>query len=567
MWSGFGGAGPGVSHAPQVCNYRGEAHLCFYQGTQLVGWGHGHGIIMDKHYRIVKSVETGNYQAASDMHEFMLLPDGKSALLTQYLRSAADLCAWDICDGLGYIQQGAFQEVDVETGEVLFDWKSLDHIDTSESYVPPDTTEISGNGRDVGLPWDYFHINSVDKNAEGDYLISARHTSAIYKISGKDGHVIWRLNGAKSDFQLKDFETPYGFSFQHDARFIAENQTTTTISLFDNGSNGYNFTQDISTGVVVVLDHEKMTATRIRNYSSPPLDGMQHMSKSQGNTQILPNGNVVVGWGNNAFFSEHLENGSAVWYGAIGFTNVMNYRAHKFNWTGLPLTRPALWAYSKSGTDEDGTVVYVSWNGATEVRKWSIFTGSTAKGPWRLAATIAKNGFETIWRSDIFAPYTYAAALDKDDNMLRKSEAQQTFVPSVELRPYCDDLACVSSAVDPDEERKKLEAEEAAAAKAEAEAEEERLRLEEQEIAKAKARRKWYVASFGGLASLVLMLVLLVARRVIMRPLAACIYCVYDVTAFALRRARSGKRRYKAIYGEERAGFDTPDSAVALEPS
>jgi hypothetical protein len=518
---------------------------------------------MDKHYRIVKSVETGNYQAASDMHEFMLLPDGKSALLTQYLRSAADLCAWDICNGLGYIQQGAFQEVDVETGEVLFDWKSLDHIDTSESYVPPDTTEISGNGRDIGLPWDYFHINSVDKNADGDYLISARHTSGIYKISGKDGHVIWRLNGAKSDFHLKNFDTEYGFSFQHDARFISENKTTTTISLFDNGSNGYNFTQEISTGVVVVLDHEKMTATRIRNYSSPLLDGIQHMSKSQGNTQLLPNGNVVVGWGNNAFWSEYLEDGTPVWYGSIGYTNVMNYRAHKFNWTGLPLTVPALWTYSKTGTHQEGMMVYVSWNGATEVRKWSIFTGSSAKGPWHLVTTIDKKGFETIWHNDAFAHYTYAAALDKDGNILRKSEAQQTFVPSVELRPNCDDLACFSSVLDHEEEMRKIAAEEAAA-------EAERVRLEEEESARVvrhEARRKWYIASFGGICSFILVLALVVGRRVIKRPVAAWTYYVYDVAAFALRRAKSGKRRYKVIPGDERAGFDTPDCGIALEPS
>ena len=518
---------------------------------------------MDKHYRIVKSVEAGNYQAASDMHEFMLLPDGKSALMTQFLRSAADLCAWDICNGLGYIQQGAFQEVDVETGTVLFEWKSLDHVDTSESYVPPGSTEISGNGRDVALPWDYFHINSVDKNADGDYMISARHTSAIYLISGEDGHVIWRLNGARSDFQLKDFDTAAGFSFQHDARFLSRTQTTTTISLFDNGSNGYNQTQTISTGVVVVLDHEKMTATRLRNYSSPALDGVSHMSKSQGNMQLLPNGNVVVGWGNNAFWSEHVENGTGVWYGAIGFTNVMNYRAHKFNWTGHPLTRPALWTYSKTGTQEEGMMVYVSWNGATEVRQWSLFTGSTAKGPWYLKATIDKAGFETIWHSDAFAHYTYAAALDREGNILSKSDVEATFVPSAGLRANCDELACFSSLIDEDAERKKVE-------EAEAEAEAARLRLEaeeEERVVQMAVRRKRYVAYLGGLVSFGLVVLLLLARRVLMRPLAACLYYIYDVTAFALRRAKSGKGRYKKVAGGERAGSDTPDFGTALEPT
>jgi hypothetical protein len=306
-----------------------------------------------------------------------------------------------------------------------------------------------------------------------------------------------------------------------------------------------------------------MTATMIKNYSSPLYDGQHHTSRSQGNTQLLPNGNVLVGWGNNAFWSEHLEDGTPVWYGSIGSTNVMNYRAHKFNWTGLPLTRPAIWTYSKTGMHQEGMMVYVSWNGATEVRKWSIFTGSTGKGPWHLVTTIAKNGFETIWHNDVFARYTYAAALDKDGKILGKSDAQETFVPSAGLRPNCDELACFSSVLDEEAEIRLQEAKEAAA-------EAERLRLEEEEnqrLLKAEALRKRNVSTLWGICGFVSVLVLLLARRVVVRPVAALTYYVYDVAAFALRRAKYGKGRYKIISGSERAGFDTPDFGMALEPS
>lgn len=34
--------------------------------------------------------------------------------------------------------------------------------------------------------WDYFHINSVDKDSAGNYLISGKHVSALYKISSTD---------------------------------------------------------------------------------------------------------------------------------------------------------------------------------------------------------------------------------------------------------------------------------------------------------------------------------------------------------------------------------------------
>jgi len=310
----------------------------------------------------------------------------------------------------------------------------------------------------------------------------------------------------------------------------------------------------------VVLNHIDKTATLQKEIFSPLLDGGHHMSKSQGNTQILPNGNIVLGWGNNAFISEHMPNGTGVWYAALGYTNLMNYRAHKFNWTGLPLTKPALWTYSKTGTNEEGMMFYVSWNGATEVRSWTFYTAPAATGPWSQVTTIAKDGFETIWHHDLFTMYSYAVALDKNGSVLSKSEAQKTFVPSAKLRPNCDELACFSALIDEGAIRQKEEEERL---------ESERLEAEEQE--RIRVRQKWYRTSFGAIGCLFLVLILLVSRRSISRtlagPLAACTHYVSDVAAFALRRARSGKGRYKVVSADERAGFDTPDSGIALEPS
>ena len=110
---------------------------------------------------------------------------------------------------------GIFQELDVETGELLFEWRSLDHNLTSPmtSYIGPGSTDTSGDGQSPATPWDYFHINTVDKNRDGDYLVSARHTLAVYKLSGKDGRILWTLQGADSTFRLDGFN----FSSQHDA--------------------------------------------------------------------------------------------------------------------------------------------------------------------------------------------------------------------------------------------------------------------------------------------------------------------------------------------------------------
>ena len=55
-------------------------------------------------------------------------------------------------------------------------------------------------------------MNSVDKDANGDYLVSGRNTHTIYKVSGSDGSIIWRLGGKMSTFHLNSFN----FSSQND---------------------------------------------------------------------------------------------------------------------------------------------------------------------------------------------------------------------------------------------------------------------------------------------------------------------------------------------------------------
>ncbi|BAE60645.1 unnamed protein product [Aspergillus oryzae RIB40] len=187
VWSGWGSSGPGNAHGMHVCKYKGEDHLCFFQGAQQNGYCRGHGVIMDNRYRTVKTVVPGGGMASSDMHEFLPINDGKTALLTVYQQRQFDMSLWNVKTGMGWLMESIFQEVDVETNEVLFEWKSLDHVDPTVSYTYPGHTDTSGTGLDPRSPWDYFHINSIDKNQEGDYLISSRHTSAIYKFPARMG--------------------------------------------------------------------------------------------------------------------------------------------------------------------------------------------------------------------------------------------------------------------------------------------------------------------------------------------------------------------------------------------
>ena len=295
------------------------------------------------------------------------------------------------------------------------------------------------------------------------------------------------------------------------------------ISVFDNGTNGFNQTQPWSTALVVGINHLDKTARVARRHDPPVLDGSRHIAKSQGNFQRLHCGNFVLGWGNDAFRSEHLDDGTTVFHGSLGWQNVMNYRAHKFdNWVGMPLTKPALWTYFRIGYGEDETMMlYVSWNGATEVRQWVFYTSETSEGPWLKAAPTPMNGLGTILRLDHFSPYVYADALDKAGTVLGTSEAQETFVPSAALQPYCDDLACTSVPNDAEVRRQKLEAA--------------RLRVEAEQAQKraAEHRRevvKWVLSGLGGFAATVV-LVLVSTRSFLSKPRARLRLALADAIA------------------------------------
>jgi hypothetical protein len=45
-----------------------------------------------------------------------------------------------------------FQELDLETNEVLFEWRALDHVNPMESFEPRGLTG-----------WDAYHMNSIQK--------------------------------------------------------------------------------------------------------------------------------------------------------------------------------------------------------------------------------------------------------------------------------------------------------------------------------------------------------------------------------------------------------------------
>jgi outer membrane protein assembly factor BamB len=371
-----------------------------YQGRPVLTWGQtpGEYVIFDSSYReIARFTAANGYNG--DHHEFLISPQD-TALITIYNAVPRDLSSVGGSRS-GVVWQGIVQELDIQTGEVLFEWQSLDHVGLEETYVTPSEDHYPGI--------DYFHINSIDVEPDDNLLVSARETSAVYKIDRKTGEVIWRLGGKKSDFEMGPGTR---FAFQHDARRLPDG----TISIFDNGSlvfgNGTPKAVEESRAIVLEVDERKMKATLVREYTHPD----KQYADAAGNMQVLPNGNVFVGWGRALAVSEFSEDGELLFDFRVSPEN-RSYRAFRFSWSGRPSDQPAAVAERVS---EEEVLVYASWNGATEVTAWEVLAGPD---PGRLESLgqVPRDGFETAMVVQTSEPYVAVQAKHRSGRVLGAS--------------------------------------------------------------------------------------------------------------------------------------------------
>jgi hypothetical protein len=386
----------------RVQRYRGKPVLTWWRGkVSNVGVGNGWFVIYDDSYRPLAEVRPGN-GLVGDVHEF-LITKRNTALMSIYHRLDADLTAIG-GPKKGKLWDGIVQELDIPTGRVLFEWHSYPQIGVKESYSNPPKKQLGTKP----FPYDYFHLNSIDVDTDGNFLVSARNTHAIYKIDRRTGKVMWRLGGKKSDFKLGP---GVRFAWQHDAR----RQPDGTITIFDNGAAPP--VHKLSRVLVVRVDAKAKAATLVRSYTHP----RKLLAPFEGNAQFLPNGNVLVGWGAWPYVSELAPNGRVLFDAYFGHgkkpgEDADTYRAYRFSWSGHPADRPAVTAVKR----KFATSVYVSWNGATDVAQWVVWAG---RDPDELhkVGTWAKKGFETRIVSPDESDYVAVEAIRKDGSTLTRS--------------------------------------------------------------------------------------------------------------------------------------------------
>ena len=381
----------------RVQSYHGQPVLTWWQDPLVAGGSKAAGGVIDNtSYQQVAVVRAGNgYQ--SDLHEFQLRPNG-TALVTVYDAVRCDLTAI-AGPRESAVADTLFQEIDLATGLVRYEWHFLDHVPLSSSYY-------SGHTATAASPFDAFHINSLDVSRDGSFLVDARNTWAVYDVDPHSGRVRWELGGKHGSFKRGPGTAT---AWQHDAR----EQPDGAITFFDNGSSPR--VHPASRAIEVALDPAAGTATLVRSYSHPtPL-----VADSQGNVQTLEGGDWVIGWGQAGYLSE-VEPSGRLLFDAHLPSGWESYRTYVLPWSAQPAVPPTV-ALKRS--PHGGVIAYASWNGATTVASWRVVGGGSANALKPLAGA-PRGGFETAIAlpGSGGGPYLAVQALDAQGGVLATSK-------------------------------------------------------------------------------------------------------------------------------------------------
>lgn len=293
-----------------------------YEFSKVTGGGATKFWMMDSSYTIVDSFAMGNGYIA-ESHEFQLLPNGHAVML------AYDLQPVDMSKIVAGGHPGAMvlgsiiQELDGD-GNVIFQWRSWDHLDLKDSYA--DLTQ---------KVFDPIHVNSIDMDSDNNLIVSVMAFGEIAKINRQTGEIIWIMGGRNNQFAfVNDSEgsayAPQYFMYQHDVRRIDNGN----ILMIDDGQPSV---RQWTRVVEYQIDETAKTATKVWQYRHTP----DFYASSMGTAQRLPNGNTLIGWGQASSTSatktavtEVDPSGNVVLELAFDKNLWASYRAYKFDWHG-----------------------------------------------------------------------------------------------------------------------------------------------------------------------------------------------------------------------------------------
>lgn len=429
---GFETMGPTV----QSCN--GTEYITWWSGADIQGYKQGRFYLFNTNYELVYNITGVGNLTTADAHDIFITPEC-TAIFTAYQSRSYDLSSYNLTDG--WLMDSYFQEVDLATGELVFEWSASQHVNVTDAIWQPHHKKQGLKGHEG---YDFFHINSVEKDRHGNYLVSGRHTCSVYYISGVDGSVLWRVGGKFNDFEDLSGGKATDFTWQHHARWV--DQGLTRISLYDDRATAYHRDSDpVSRGIIIEFDYERKTVKLVQAY--PATQGIE--SLREGSTQVLQDspqpGNVINGYGQEPGWTEYAPNGTVLMDVMLGPKGIDrwsadNYRLIKVNWTGTPAWSPRIAAGPKpeyafdpqtevfrvrlhddKGMELANNTVFFSWNGATEHRYWVVLASNDTmemEVSRHFCAQVSRSGFEDSMHIGSHTRYAMALAVDEHDRVL-----------------------------------------------------------------------------------------------------------------------------------------------------
>ena len=246
-----------------------------------------------------------------DPHELQRLPNGDLMLLSYPVREHVDLTAYGGGED-DSVFDALIQEIDPQ-GNVVWSWNSKDHIGLAETgrwYTNPQSFGPDGI-RDI------VHINTIESDGPDAFLISLRHTDAIYKIDRATGDVVWKLGGTTTPQSLTALDDPYAnypLGGQHDVRLLADG----TVTVHDNETG---FPARHPRAVRYEIDEQAMTATLLEEVTDPEAPS----SFCCGSARRSADGSWLMSWGGLSLVTEFDADGERTF--KLSFGSAISYRA------------------------------------------------------------------------------------------------------------------------------------------------------------------------------------------------------------------------------------------------
>lgn len=227
----------------------------------------------------------------TDHHDYVELPGGpdRRALVSYPIRTGVTPLLPYGAPNNTY-SDGVIQEVDGSDAE-LWRWTMSEHFDPAAAPFAQNFESTPGF---AGTGWDVFHINAIDRQPDGDYVVTARHLDGVFRVNHDpgqpdDGEVLWTLGTPASTDpaaqRLTIVGDPYGGPKRpHDGRLNGD-----VVTMFDNQagmpgrrSRAVAYEIDIVAGTATMLWERRSDA----NYTGDTL----------GSVRVSGDGSVLINW-------------------------------------------------------------------------------------------------------------------------------------------------------------------------------------------------------------------------------------------------------------------------------